>query len=106
MMPDFEVTIYRGDTPTLEFEFQDDAGNPLNLSGWTLYFAAKRNDGQIFINKPMTITDPPAGKATVALTSTETDNVGRHLAEIEARKDSDVLTLAQGVLVIRGDIRQ
>ncbi len=105
-MNDFEIIIYRGDTPTLEFEFTDiETNTPINLSGWTLHFAAKRSDGTLIINKQMTIVDPLAGKATVALTSDETNHVGRHTAEVEARTNTDILTLAQGVLVIRGDIR-
>lgn len=104
---DFEIVIYRGDTPTLEFTFSDvETGQPLNLSGWTLYFAAKKVDGTVFINKQMTITDPNSGKAQVALTEDETNNIGRHIAEVEARQDNDISTLAQGVLVIRSDVRR
>ncbi len=106
-MSDFVITIFRGDTPTLEFTFTDPETNaPLNLSGWTLYFAVQTASGVVFINKAMTVTDPVNGVAHVSLTATETDTVGIHTAEVEARKDEEISTLAQGVVTIHPDIRQ
>ncbi|MCS7224948.1 MAG: BppU family phage baseplate upper protein [Armatimonadetes bacterium] len=105
-MSDFDITIFRGDTPTLEFTFLDgETSQPLNLSGWTLYFAVKHSDGTLLINKLMTVTDPTNGTAQVALTASETNAVGIHIAEIESRKDADILTLVQGLLRIRNDVR-
>lgn len=102
----FKVRIFRGDAPTLIFTFTEQGGQPLDLSGWTLYFAAAAEDGTLLIDKQMSVIDPLQGKASVMLSSTETARAGVYKAEVEARKGDTVLTLIQGYLVIVEDVRK
>lgn len=103
----FWIVTYRGDTPTIEFEITHaDTNQPLNLSGWNVFFSAKKRDGTLLFTKQMTVVDPEKGKVQVRLSHLDTDYVGQCIAEIEARKGNDTLTIAQGVLIIREDVKK
>ncbi len=107
-MWDFVLEIFRGDDILLEFTLRDTrTGEPFNLSGYTLYFAAADKNGNLIINKQMSIVDPTSGKASTTLTKQETAKSGRYIAEIEGRlQTGEVTTFAQGLLIIREDIRK
>jgi hypothetical protein len=71
------LDIYRGDNYSWEFHFTS-AGVEENITGWTIYFTAKRYitdpDDQAIIQKIITShTDPTHGVSQLALSHIETN---------------------------------
>jgi len=100
------VRIYRGDTPTLEFTITDEDGNPVDLTGCTLYFAVKMDD-EVIINREALIIDPTKGLAQITLTAEETDHVGAALGELEGRySDGTITTFGQFIIEFLEDVRK
>lgn len=93
-----------------EFVFiNKETGKPYDLSGWILYFTARRRkDDALIIDKQMAVIDPQNGRAQLALSEKETNFVGIHKAEIQAKSNTGVetVTLAQGDLVIHNTVRR
>lgn len=103
----FTVKVFRGDTPKIVFNFiHTRTGTPLDLSDWQLFFSAKTEDGIFIVDKQMSVVAPLEGRASVTLNSKETGRAGRYIAEVEARRGDQILTLAQGFLVIQEDVRK
>lgn len=78
-MVDNTITINRGDTYSKTFSFLDSDGNLFNATGWTAYFAVRRNkpntstssDNDALISK--TIPGTVSGETTFQLTSDNTN---------------------------------
>jgi len=101
--------IYRGDTPTKEYQFLQEDGSPIDLSAATVYVAMRKHKkgGDLFINKATTIYAATEGKVRVTYTETETDFIGDAIAEFEARyADGTILTLGQIKVKFIEDIRK
>jgi hypothetical protein len=68
---------FSGDDVTLNLTFKDSVGVAINITGYTVYFIAKRNkydaDAIAVISKAITShTDAANGQTQIALTNTET----------------------------------
>ena len=70
-------TIYidAGGTALIEYEFLDAAGDPLDLTGYTLTFRIGPDGGLTYIEKTPSVTDVPGGKAEVFLTEADVDTL-------------------------------
>jgi len=103
-----EITIFRGDTPTLEATFTDEDGNPIDLTDATVYLACRKETatGDVLFDKTCTVTNPTKGQVRVTLTSIETDYVGKGIGEFEARyADGTILTLSQFIIIFKEEVR-
>ncbi|RLC49287.1 MAG: hypothetical protein DRH57_00260 [Candidatus Cloacimonadota bacterium] len=75
-IPDF----YRGDTQIYELTITDENGNPVDITGATVWFTLKTDkslpDNEAVIQKVVTDhVDPANGKTKVVLTADETANL-------------------------------
>jgi hypothetical protein len=112
-----DLEMYRGDDASFNIAVQKD-GAPVDLSGATLRFTAKRGrlepDADAVLSKStaggggITITDAPGGIARVDVLPADTDALARavrlvwDLQAVDAA--SKVRTLATGRLVIHADV--
>ena len=100
------IRIFRGDTPTLEFEILDDTGNVVDLTDYVVYFAVKKDDA-IIIDKEASVFDPTVGLVRVTLTSEETNHIGFALGELEGRHiDGTITTFGQFLVRFLEDVRK
>ena len=97
------LMLYRGDTPTLNFQVYDESGQPMNLLDWQLFFSFKI--GSHHVKKECDIYDPLAGKAQVTLSSEDTKEAGYTVCELEGRKEGVVYTFGQVLLCILEDVK-
>ena len=72
--------FYRGDSKTINMSFKDNTGNPIDLTGATIWFTVKRNpmdlDSNAVIQKEITShTDATNGLSTISLAPTDTNDL-------------------------------
>lgn len=75
--------IVKGDTVELKVTLTDSDGNAIDITGYTVYFTAKKNysdsDSEAVITKEVTShSDPSNGITKITLDSTETDVDARY----------------------------
>lgn len=102
-----DLEIFRGDKKKICFSLKSD-GQPLDLTGSTIYLAAKENwqDTELYWDKQCTITDPEGGLCEVELTSTETGSMKELMAELEITwADSTKSTYGDFNIRIKPDLR-
>lgn len=76
------INIMRGTTQVFTINFLDSSGNPINISGYTIYFTVKApnnignesdiTDTEAVIQQSAVLTNPSGGVATVTLSSSQT----------------------------------
>lgn len=101
-----EITIDQGADVTLQLELVDTNGNPKNLTNYTVAAKAKRtynsDSDDTFTFTTAVLTPATAGKCTISLTNTQTDNMkapGRYVYDVELSVlDSDSNTVIERVL--------
>lgn len=105
------IEIYRGDDKTLNLTFRDSAGNPINLSGSTIYFTAKKklefDDDKAVIQKDVTAhTNNTAGTSAIVLTNTDTSiTPDTYLYDIQYKTAGGVIsTVLTDELIIKPDV--
>lgn len=71
------LTIRRGITfGPLTFEFKDDAGDPVDLTGWQIFAdVRKKPTDEVAFSLEPEITDAEAGIAVIEFTDEETDEL-------------------------------
>lgn len=87
------VSLYRGDSLTLRVSILDINGTPVNTTGWTIEFTARRQD----VSPVSTIyktsatpgevdpVDEPNGVWDVKLSASDTNiAIGRHVFDVQA----------------------
>lgn len=72
------LNVFKGDDKTWNLVFTDSAGDPINLTGQTIFFTVKTNqtdtDSLALIKKEITShTDETDGKSRLVLSNTDTD---------------------------------
>lgn len=111
------LTMYRGDTPQWALAVTDAAGAPFDLTGYDLYFTAKRlitdaDPGvfQLAVGAGITVTNAAGGLATIqprrADTSALTDDA-RLFYDVQlsqAGAPDQTFTVDRGELVITRDV--
>ena len=75
-----DLRIYRGDSKTWELEFKNEAGTPIDITGWTVYFTVKERDTDTDLNAKINKTiilhsDPTNGKTNIVLIPADTINL-------------------------------
>ena len=85
--------IFRGNTREYLLTFVDDAGAAINITGWTVYFTAKKNyaDAVASISVEVTVHfDAAGGQTKIPLTPANTDLVpGYYFYDIQVKKAAD-----------------
>ena len=104
------LEVMRGDTKTWTLYVEDDDGNDIDISGYTVFFTAKNNindsDDDAVIKKTITShTNPTAGETQIDLTSTDTAVVANLVFDIQVKKSTgEIVTITPGILSILQDI--
>jgi hypothetical protein len=110
------LRMYRGDTAEFRVTALDIDGNPLDITGASAWFTAKRTTSdddlsavfQKTVGDGITITDAPNGIMLVRLAEADTASVtGREYLEydLQVKDTSDgVWTVARGSLLVEADV--
>lgn len=105
-----DLEIKRGDSKTYTIKFRDKDNNPVDISGWTVYFTVKENLGQTDenakIKKDVTVhSNPLNGETQIALTSTDTNLVGNYIFDIQYKNMvNEIKTIVEGFITFAKDI--
>jgi hypothetical protein len=99
LSPANAVVIYRGTSKTLELTVTDASGNPVDLTGSTIYFTVKKciEEQEVLFQKRSTdplqieITQPKAGKAKIYIQPIDTSSL-----EIRSYKFDVLVVLSSG----------
>jgi len=76
-----DILLKQGDSDILEFAFTDDIGNPIDITGSTLYFSVKSSidDSIYYFQKTVTShTNAANGLTEVSISSSDTDISGQY----------------------------
>ncbi len=102
--------LTRGDDKFYVLTFTDGNGDPIDITGWTIYFTVKRDlddtDDEALIKKDITAhTDPTNGVTKIHLTSDDTDLIGNFYYDIQVKKsDGIILTVLEGMITFKKDV--
>jgi hypothetical protein len=110
----YNFSIIRGDDKFYILTFtDDDTGDPIDITGWTVKFTVKEDlddtDANAIIKKEVTSHfDAANGKTKVQLTHDDTDQAIRnYYYDIQVKTAADeVFTIMAGLLVVKQDITQ
>jgi len=77
-MTDYDLSIIKGNSKNYRLAFTDDAGTPIDITGYTVFFTVKKNvnqtDAQAVIAKTVTDHSNPTGGVTiVSITTSDSD---------------------------------
>lgn len=96
----FLIKVLEDQATTITAQYVDSAGDPINLSGWTLAFRVGSQKDRNQIEASVVITNAAQGEMQINLTAEQTNLPrGRYLCEI-ARVSPTLGTLVQGNLEI------
>lgn len=96
------ITVYQGDTKTLNFTVTSSAGVPVNLTTATIAFKivnrrSKTAVVSLSVGSGVTVTDAAAGAFSVAITASHSaNNPGSHYYEALVTISGEVSTVASG----------
>ena len=104
-----DTTIVQGDRETIAKTLER-GGTSVDLTGRSVEFVLRHDQGQKVVDRPATITDAAAGAVEITLTSAETSRAGNHSAEYVITGGPDDPTTAPvkapNQIYVRNDIRQ
>ncbi len=103
----YNLTVYKNTTFAPVFRWTDSDETPVNLTGYTIQFAARHTlTGADTITKNATITNAAEGLFTVALTPAETAALNQDSLyySIEGTLGSDSYGIAIGTLTISAEV--
>lgn len=110
------LKMYRGDTAQFRVTALDIDGNPLDITGASAWFTAKRTtqDGDVdavfqkTVGTGITITDAPNGVMLVQLAEADTNTLTKKEIleyDLQIKDTSDgVYTVARGALTVEADV--
>jgi len=93
-----ELSVYRGDDKTWNLNFTDANGDPIDLTGATVFFTIKVNktdkDSDAIISKDQSShVDAVNGQTTISLTDSDTDvRVGNYHYDIQLVDSLGIVT--------------
>ena len=106
------ITINRQDTYTRTINLLDSGGNPIDASGWTIYFTVRTaipktsvsDDGTAKISK--TIAGEVTGIQTLLLTSSDTNiDPATYFYDFQVKKSDGTITSSfTSSFIVNGDI--
>jgi len=111
-----DLTIYRGDNKTWTIAFTDDAGDPIDITGYTLFFTVKNKgcyqddsaDTNALIEKDVTVhTNPTGGISAVSLVPADTNTIepDDYIYDMQLKDSTDnILTVIKGDFTITADV--
>jgi len=104
-MQETNFTVYRGDTFSEQFIFEDTDNVAIDITGWTLFFTIKKNksdgDSDAVISKTITsIPSPELGIYTLTIPASEmNDLVGMYYYDCQMKTaDGNVYTIIEGAI--------
>lgn len=113
MLEQTNLTIKKNDSWSRTLYFEDEDGNDLDITGWTVFFTAKANindaDSAAKISKTITtFTSPTTGEVELELTTTDTNQVvGNYFFDIQIKTNlNEIITVLEGIITITQDITQ
>ena len=89
------LQIYRGDDEDFDFTFVDGNGDPIDITGWTLFLTIKTaidnetdDSGAVVTKTVTTHTNPTQGETTVSILDTDTNelNAGDYYYDFQVKK--------------------
>ena len=102
------ITINRGDTYVRTINLLDSAGDPIDATGWTIYFTVRKNvaDTSATSDTDKTVAGDVSGIHTLTVSSTETNiTPGNYFYDIQIKKADDTISSSSSAsFVINGDI--
>jgi hypothetical protein len=106
------LDILRGDDVFYRLVFTDSDGQPIDITGWKIYFTAKvkntDSDDDAVIKRDTSDPheDPTQGIAIIHLTTTDTSiTPGKYIYDIQIKKATlEIFTLMQGEFRVNQDI--
>jgi hypothetical protein len=104
------LDIKRGDSKTYTIKFRDKDNNPVDITGWKVYFTVKTNlaetDENAKIKKDVVShVDPINGETQINLTATDTNLVGNYIFDIQYKNlVGEVKTIVEGFINFAKDI--
>lgn len=108
-----EISVYRGDTKTINLTFTNSSGSAIDISGWIVFFTVKlrsdnsNDDTNAVIQKDISAHDNAAnGETSFTLTTTDTDlQIGSYIYDIQIKDtDDDIYTITVGTFTVNQDI--
>jgi len=106
-----KITIYRGDDVNINLTITDEAGDPVDITGYEFFFTCKVNDtdaeSAALIKKDVsTHTNPTQGLTTIILDNDLTAvTPGTYVYDIQMKDTSSkITTLIKGRFVITQDV--
>ena len=77
-MTDYDLSIIKGNSKNYRFYFQTTSGDPIDITGYTVFFTVKKNvnqtDDQAVISKTITDHSNPTGGVTIVpITTSDSD---------------------------------
>lgn len=106
----YNLQIVRGDDKVYSIQFKDDLENPIDITGWTVFFTVKREfkdtDTNALIKKTITThTDALNGITEIKLIPTDTNWVGNFYFDIQVKKvDNSIHTVMIGTVEFIKDV--
>lgn len=103
--------IIEGDDKSFNLTIRDAQGNPLDITGWTVFVTVKEDtsetDANALISKDITShDDPSAGKTSFTFTSSETDGItGTKEYDVQTKDTAnDISTVLRGEVTFSSDV--
>lgn len=105
------LQITRGDDESITVTFKDSDSNPIDITGFTVYFTAKNRksdiDGDAVISKDITShSDPVNGETVIFLSNTDTSiEPGTYYYDIQYKNTAnEITTVIISTLEVKQDI--
>lgn len=105
-----DIEVFRGDDFTVELIFTDTDGVPIDITGWTIFFTAKKRredpDDAAVLSITSAPSDPLNGKALIGKSHVFTDTLlGTYYYDFQYKKaDETIQTITSGSITFNPDI--
>jgi len=105
------LSVYRGDDKTFNFTFVDGDGDPVDITGWTIFFTVKENESDADDDAKISVdvtshTSPTGGLSSLSITDSDTNiTPKRYYYDFQIKKaDGIIRTLLKGTIQVMTDI--
>jgi len=101
------ISIYRGDTPTITAVVKDEDGNTVDITGATMTLSVKENENftSYLFQSVGSLSNPAVGEVKFFLTTANTEQTpGTYVYDIQYEKAGEIKTVAKDKFKILTDI--